>query len=524
MPFEFTGDVPELGSILGVFRPLEAAKLGENNTTPPTNTSSFGNRSSFQSSPSHWFSRMDHNILRSSLMHGGSTKELELHASTSPSAEISTITKQFTRLATSLTLRPQPLEELPPEPKAFLGIKKPSAFYNAMQGKIHWELVRRHWRSTSETELASGLSRLIASGTTKVDIRRTLCDGAFAAYVPSYDAESEFADWLWTMIWKFKHDFTSGWRIVGKDDASYFGMGKDVESSQTPMLDRDIFSRGGHFSAMRADFNRCCELAPSPLPETRNAGTTDTDAPFRFLNLPPELRTWIYKEVLSPGLVSLRTCAHHIPYGTSPNITPGLLVTCKQINEEAAGLVLENTFIVDLYASHTPTHRIMHRQHMPDHILTQITSLILVVDLGTIHADEFANVEANWRPLALLTSLQHLSIAGLPGALDTNDGSGWLRVIEEIVARTPSGCSIEVEAGNECVEQHIMGLMSRIKKKEGHLGRSSEMKRVKVATLEAALQEITEKNMQGSKSGNDFAKMRLAWPSGALHTGQEKLI
>ena len=112
---------------------------------------------------------------------------------------------------------------------------------------------------------------------------------------------------------QLQNDFKTGFKAHVIHDLNYFGLG---------LGDRELAEKawcmsGGYHGLENESHNRpCCDKVRKV---SSNAKVEGEDygalAPFRFMDLPAELRTWVYRHAVVPGTVSLVSCVHHMPYG-----------------------------------------------------------------------------------------------------------------------------------------------------------------------------------------------------------------
>lgn len=222
--------------------------------------------------------------------------------------------------------------------------------------------------------------------------------------------------------------------------------------------------------------------SPPTPPTTDVQGQDSPEKPFRFLDLPPELRTWIYREVLIPGVVRLRICEHYMPYGVLPAPTTGVLATCKQVNREAKDLVLENTFIVDAIID-SSTRRMFHPKMLPNHILPHLTSLVIVVNLHRLFGD--------WRQMRGLVGLKQLTVCAFErSAYDSGD---WQFVVQNILECVPAECSIKFGPRSVMENQHLWAMQQRLS--------DDKMTTVDTYRLGTIMEDLAGQVVKGSKSG-----------------------
>ncbi|KAK3706816.1 hypothetical protein LTR37_012495 [Vermiconidia calcicola] len=372
-------------------------------------------------------------------------------------------------------------------PDVFIGIEMYSSLYHAIHSAIQREYATRKAGMPRDTNLPIMTTRMVAASATKADVENELY------YGHSYGTREEakdFADWIFEKVWRLKKESDSGWRVDDRDDASYFGAGYYLPGTEMSPQEREALVRDREERHKAPDYELCCREMLGNGGEQRDEVV---ETPFRFLDLPAEMRTMVYGAAMVPGCVSLRSCIHHMPYGASPTPTPGLLATCKQINQEAADLVFENTFMVDVLLHSGTPRSALHGTQVPAHIVPKLRYLVLVID-GTEFAysrrDRVGVPTCDWTPLQVLTSLQSLRVTFIEGkpVMPFKDISS---VLAEVVARVPACCSIEYGCSSEDESAHVHDMMERMNQDEE-----------KLKPADTHRGEVLEMNMDVSRDAN----------------------
>lgn len=167
-----------------------------------------------------------------------------------------------------------------------------------------------------------------------------------------------------------------------------------------------------------------------------------------FLRLPAELRLQIYTHALAPTgslyLHSTRSKRHAI----TPAISAALLRTCRQIHDEAAGILyLENvvTFTIDAHDTTWPT---ISEKRLPQPVLEKLVHICVLLDCTCPFRAEYSDVD--FTPFAALTSLKtlrlrHLSVANEALRQDLR----FQPLVSEILERIPASTHVLYGPGED---------------------------------------------------------------------------
>lgn len=325
----------------------------------------------------------------------------------------------------------------------------------------------------------------------KVELKEKFRDSGF----DEMDGGVEiFGDWLYEKVWELQKNFETSSKMDEKDEAGQTELGKTAQPQSVSRIDPADDWYGT--SKARLDNRPCCEKGI--VESTSSTRTSDTlSTPFQFLDLPAELRTWVYREALvARGPVSLRSCLHHLPLGTNPVLNTALLSTCSQIRKEAKDLMLENTYIVNVFFN--GVRSVIHRQQLPDHIRPRIRNLAFVLD-GT----RGNGGASDWQPLQSLTSLKRMTITAID-CPTLHSLFMCANLIKEIVERIPADCEIQFEAESMEVEEHIAEMKLRVGAAQfmtSPWGTMRDVVEVDAQVLKGATERALAETTQGCKSG-----------------------
>ena len=204
----------------------------------------------------------------------------------------------------------------------------------------------------------------------------------------------------------------------------------------------------------------CCDRPEVVRPQPSEGEVTEEPStPFRLMDLPAELRTWVYRATLCPtGAISLRSCDHHLPFGAAPTLGVRLLATCKQVHDEAKDLLFQNTVIANAMVEGGTTRTALHRSQLPDHSILRITSLVIVMDCATRHPEQ----RMDWRPLEKMTSLMSLRICAFESQDNKFSIERWSLLLKAMFATLPQICSIRFGSQAGTAERdHFDDMMER---------------------------------------------------------------
>ncbi|CAK3942451.1 Hypothetical predicted protein [Lecanosticta acicola] len=256
---------------------------------------------------------------------------------------------------------------------------------------------------------------------------------------------------------------------------------------------------------------------------TRNPpASSKNDKPFRFLDLPAELRNGVYRELLVTRSGYLST--HRLgdtsyiqaeQGGTkfdlhSPGCHPAILETCKQVYKEAKSVLYVENVIVARLTANIGTKSVFKMGRMRPSTLPHLTNLVLSVD--SIKFDgglrgAFAGVspnyaKLNWYALQSLTGLKKLRICNIERENQKCDfPEDHLKhktaLLEQIIERIPANCDLSYEA-QEGIEKRFIQEQLQWRNRPGHIRDAYEvdgevLKRCAQGTLQN----------QGAKSGDE---------------------
>lgn len=173
-----------------------------------------------------------------------------------------------------------------------------------------------------------------------------------------------------------------------------------------------------------------------------------------LLALPAELRLRIYECALAPTGVLALHATKTKRRAVTPVVSPALLRTCKQINQEATAILYRENEVTVLVDAHDTCWPTLAENRLPQRVLEQLRSFCAVLDCTGFLASKYADVD--FGPFAGLAQLRTLRVGvlyrkttrtGLPGSGDevgTSYGSEekLATCMTELVLRIPAGCKM----------------------------------------------------------------------------------
>ena len=394
-------------------------------------------------------------------------------------------------------------------PDSYDDIEVGTPFYNACQTSITHRLHPSScYHYNSYFDIAEDVTTMIAEGATRAWVRQFLATGAYGRFTPSPNPAREvdkLVDECYEIVLHVKEEFRAGWKVRGKNEASYFGRGRIEEQQDGRPSGQRNYWRDDDGQAKKETV--CCRRQKK-LPQHGPLPKNNDDRPFRCMDLPPELRNLIYRRMLAPGTVSLVSCAHHNPRGTAPGLVPSILATSKHVREEAADLLFENTFVANLHPSAEGFPRpALHRGQLPLHVLPKVKNLVLVVD-----SLRFTRPNCDWTPLQALTSLKTLHITAIEEEKRPTDVEDLTIILTEIIRRIPATCEVHYGCSMPMVERFVHYMSDVLTQKPLHDRsgeRIEETAGIGVARLKAAAENVSGDVIQGAKSGEALKSRSL---------------
>ena len=229
----------------------------------------------------------------------------------------------------------------------------------------------------------------------------------------------------------------------------------------------------------------------------------DTKGRCRLLRLPAELRNRIYEYALAPtGTICLSTSKSK-RFATSPVVAPALLATCKQINEEATGVLYSENSICISVDAHDTCWPTISESRLPQRILEKLQHICIILDCTAYFRASYEDVD--WCAFTALTSLRTLRIAvvnlqntdDIASALGLESFEGlFTQIYERIPATTNIVYGTRMGSGDRDMLERVVELRKKtLRCAEGYF--VDELNGIQLAAVASSMPDV----QRGCKSG-----------------------
>ncbi|UJO22030.1 Short chain dehydrogenase asqE [Fulvia fulva] len=207
-----------------------------------------------------------------------------------------------------------------------------------------------------------------------------------------------------------------------------------------------------------------------------NAATSSPTKPFRFLDLPAEMRNIVYRKLLvsKTGYIFLAgrpfldgdtvrqiEANRDLRKGLASDCKPVILGTCNQIYEETKDILYAENKIIMSFKVEKSTKPFLPTQRIDLPSLAQIKSLVLVLDLCSSSSNSslshrFLSVQdfvalVCWRELQAMTGLEQLRITCVErGGIDHRQA-----MLVQVMERIPRACQVTFGAETEFEKEYV---------------------------------------------------------------------
>ncbi|EME77753.1 uncharacterized protein MYCFIDRAFT_84851 [Pseudocercospora fijiensis CIRAD86] len=192
------------------------------------------------------------------------------------------------------------------------------------------------------------------------------------------------------------------------------------------------------------------------VPETTTGSSTvvtqDSSQGFRFLDLPAELRNWVYREHLAPmGYICLYTRDWHGVNHTHPedstDIASGadisILSTNRQIHSEAKSILYRENNLCCVGLISTSFQPIIDIHTLPNSALPLLASLTLICDhRPSENQGQNWYQRVNWMQLQSMTTLKNIRICIVEREEQRDENAYKKFILQNIIERVPQDCEV----------------------------------------------------------------------------------
>jgi len=138
-------------------------------------------------------------------------------------------------------------------------------------------------------------------------------------------------------------------------------------------------------------------------------GNEEKSPPFRLFDLPSELRLRIYEYTLAPSGLLFLVPTKSKRFAVEPAVTPNLLATCRQVHNEADGILYSENEICISVNAHDTCWPTISEKRLPQRVLEELQHMFVLLDCTDYFNSSYADIDL--APFEALVSLKTLRLA-----------------------------------------------------------------------------------------------------------------
>lgn len=190
----------------------------------------------------------------------------------------------------------------------------------------------------------------------------------------------------------------------------------------------------------------------------------EVSGPSRLLALPAELRNRIYEHVFCPTGVLTLTSSGTKRAIVLPAISPQLLATCSQINQEARGLLYSENEIIIHVDAHDTCWPLLSENRFPTRVLSKFQHVCLLLECTAFFSASFDDVD--FSPFMGMTALKSVRLAiirdqlrnSVPAASFAHRVELLEHLLPTLPARVEVACHLEPRSQQQDYVDHIISM------------------------------------------------------------------